>query len=110
MPYVQRSTCGNIDSLHRRPTASATEFIDAEHPELRAFLGQPVVPQGEFDVLDADFVRVIEDVIDTLMVKNILNITDLPSEAQAKLLARKGFRERLSHNALQLFGAPESRN
>ncbi|MES2887966.1 MAG: hypothetical protein V4739_08120 [Pseudomonadota bacterium] len=110
MPYVQRSSGGDIDSLHRLPTPSAREFIDAQHPELRAFLGQPAAPQGEFDVLDADFVRVIEDVIDTLIVKNILNITDLPSEAQAKLMARKGFRERVSHSSLRLFDAPESRN
>ena len=45
----------------------------------------------------------IEDVIDTLIVKNVLNITDLPAEAQAKLFARKSFRERVSKNSLRLF-------
>src|SRR5207244_655857 len=53
--------------------------------------------------LDASFVRVIEDVIDTLIVKNIINITDLPGEAQAKLFARKSFRERVVKNSLRLF-------
>ena len=57
----------------------------------------------DFNRLDADFVRVIEDVIDTLITKNILNITDLPAEAQAKLFARKSFRERVSKSALRLF-------
>ena len=47
--------------------------------------------------------------IDTLIVKNILNITDLPPEAQAKLFARKGFRERQSHGSLHLF-APSGSN
>jgi hypothetical protein len=46
---------------------------------------------------------VIEDVIDTLIVKNIINITDLPGEAQAKLFARKNFRERMSKSSLRLF-------
>ena len=50
--------------------------------------------------------RVIEDVIDTLIGKNLLNITDLPAEAQAKLFARKSFRERISKSSLQLFEQP----
>lgn len=58
-----------------------------------------------FARLDADFVRVIEDVIDTLIARNVINITDLPEQAQAKLFARKSFRERAGRNALDLFGA-----
>ena len=46
--------------------------------------------------------RVLEDVINTLIVKKILNITDLPEQAQAKLFARKRFRERVSKSSLQL--------
>jgi hypothetical protein len=57
-----------------------------------------------FARLDADFVRVIEDVIDTLIERHVINITDLPAEAQAKLFARKSFRERAGRNALDLFG------
>jgi hypothetical protein len=57
-----------------------------------------------FARLDADFVRVIEDVIDTLIARHVINITDLPAEAQAKLFARKSFRERAGRNALDLFG------
>jgi hypothetical protein len=58
-----------------------------------------------FARLDADFVRVIEDVIDTLIARHVINITDLPAEAQAKLFARKSFRERAGRNALDLFGS-----
>jgi hypothetical protein len=57
-----------------------------------------------FARLDADFVRVLEDVIDTLIARHVINITDLPDQAQAKLFARKSFRERAGRNALQLFG------
>ncbi len=57
-----------------------------------------------FARLDADFVRVIEDVIDALIARHVINITDLPAEAQAKLFARKSFRERVGRNALDLFG------
>jgi hypothetical protein len=48
-------------------------------------------------------VRVIEDIIDALIVKNIINITDLPEQAQAKLFARKSFRERITRHSLRVF-------
>jgi hypothetical protein len=60
--------------------------------------------QDDFARLDADFVRVLEDVIDTLIARHVINITDLPEQAQAKLFARKSFRERAGRNALDLFG------
>jgi hypothetical protein len=64
----------------------------------------PAEPNDDgFARLDADFVRVIEDVIDTLIARNVINITDLPDQAQAKLFARKSFRERAGRNALKLF-------
>jgi len=100
MPYIRRNAEGQVDSLHRSADP-ATEFLPDGHPELLAFVGAAARP--EFDQLDADFVRVIEDVIDTLIVKNVINITDLPDQAQAKLFARKSFRERVSKSSLQLF-------
>jgi hypothetical protein len=64
----------------------------------------PKAEDDAFARLDADFVRVIEDVIDTLIARHVINITDLPEQAQAKLFARKSFRERAGRNALDLFG------
>lgn len=102
MPYVRRGPNGQIDSLHRAGEPGM-EFLPDGHPDVAAFVGTP----GEFGQLDAEFVRVIEDVIDTLIIKNILNITDLPAEAQAKLFARKTFRERMAKNSLRLFSDSE---
>jgi len=101
MPYVRRGPDGLIESLHRH-AAPGAEFIAEGHTELMAFIGHSAV-NSDFGKLDADFVRVIEDVIDTLIVKNVINITDLPGEAQAKLFARKSFRERAARNSLRLF-------
>jgi hypothetical protein len=103
MPYVRRNALGQIDSLHRHPDAGASEFVDDQHPDIQAFLGRDSESPEAFSRLDAEFVRVIEDVIDTLIIKNIINITDLPSGAQAKLFARKSFRERVSKSSLRLF-------
>ena len=99
MPYVRRTADGRIESLHR-DAGIATEYVADGDKELLAFVG---AAPSEFSQLDAEFVRVLEDVIDTLIVKNILNITDLPDQAQAKLFARKSFRERVSKSSLQLF-------
>ena len=100
MPFIRRNAEGAIDSLHRRDEGAA-EFLPDDHPDVRAFLGA----SGEgFASLDADFIRVIEDVIDALISKNVINITDLPLEAQTKLFGRKGYRERTGKDALELFG------
>ena len=106
MPFIRRNAQGTVDSLHRRDDGGA-EFLPDDHPDVRAFLGAGA-PQGDgFASLDADFIRVIEDVIDTLISKNVINITDLPIEAQTKLFGRKGYRERASKDALKLFGDDE---
>ena len=105
MPYVRRNAEGQIDSLHRRDPGDA-EFRRDDDPEVLAFLApRPVAdsPQQDFNRLDADFVRVIEDLIDALISRNVLNITDLPEQAQAKLFARKSFRESQSRRSLRLF-------
>ena len=100
MPYVRRFADGRLASLHREAEPGASEFLPDDHPDVQAFIGR----EAGFARLDADFVRVLEDVIDTLVAKNLLNITDLPLEAQNKLFSRKSFRERRSQHSLRLFG------
>jgi hypothetical protein len=104
MPYVRRDAQGEVASLHRHAEAGTSEFLPDDHPHVRSFLALPAGESEGFARLDADFVRVLEDVIDTLVSKNLINITDLPPEAQAKLFSRKSFRERTSQNSLRLFG------
>ena len=108
MPFIRRNALGAVDSLHRRDDGGQ-EFLPDDHPDVRAFLGAgPAEHQEAFASLDADFIRVIEDVIDTLISKNVINITDLPVGAQTKLFGRKGFRERATKDALRLFGDDEA--
>ena len=105
MPYVRRNAQGQLASLHRQAEPGTTEYLNDDHPDVQAFVGHSgSTPPQEFARLDADFVRVLEDVIDTLVAKNLINITDLPPEAQAKLFSRKSFRERSTQHSLRLFG------
>ena len=104
MPFVRRNPEGAVASLHRSDDAGGLEFLPDDHADVRAFLGAGPADSEGFGRLDADLVRVLEDVIDTLIVKNVINITDLPEQAQAKLFARKTFRERVTRHSLKLFG------
>jgi hypothetical protein len=115
MPYAVRNAEGQLVSLHRHDPGIG-DFVAGDHPDVRLFLGlsqvvadtgsdpdpDPEVEAG-FTQLDADFIRVLEDVVDALTSRNLLNITDLPEVAQSKLYARKSFRERRNQNALDLF-------
>jgi hypothetical protein len=107
MPYAVRDPQGHILSLHRHDPGVG-EPVHADDPDVRRFLGLtdaggvPAGEDAEFERLDAEFIRVLEDVIDALLSRNVLTITDLPDVAQSKLFDRKSFRERRPSNALDL--------
>lgn len=118
MPFVERDANGRIVAVRLAADAAAGEFLSPEDPQILGFLDQVVLagatgpadpPVDGFDALDADFVRVIEDVIDALISRNIINLTDLPVGAQSKLIQRKGLRDRMGRPALQLFGDDQDR-
>lgn len=102
MPYVLRDASGQIVSLHRTAVEGA-QSVSAEHPDVVAFLGRDP-EEYQFASMDADLVRVLEDLIDVLIRRNVLCVTDLPAEAQAKLFDRKHFREGMHGHSLKLFG------
>jgi hypothetical protein len=104
MFYVVRNSDGSILSVSRVPVPGSEPRTGLE-PDIVAFFGQPATNSG-FDAVDAGFVRVLEDLIDTLMSKGVIRHTDLPDAAQKKLLLRKGLRSRLS-GALDLLGSDE---
>lgn len=76
----------------------ADEPIDDDAYELVDFLQdeQANTPVVEFKRSDRDLIRVLEDVIDLLTVKGIIQFTDLPKAAQQKLLSRQTIRHRIA--------------
>lgn len=85
MLYVQRDEKGKVIGLTMSASDETAEEASLTDPEVAGFLS------------DSDFglIRVIEDLIDVLVDKNIMNITDLPESAQLKLLYRKDTRSLL---------------
>ena len=108
MFYVLRDAAGQISSLHRDPVVGA-QTLYADNPEVRVFMGLDE-DQQQFAHMDAGLVRVLEDLIDALIRRNVLCITDLPMEAQLKLFDRKHFREGGQAHALDLFNPGPGRS
>lgn len=104
MPYVQRNAAGKIESVHRQPQPHATEFLAAGDPQLLAFFDGSGEAES-FEGLDAQFVRVAEDLVEVLLAKNLIAITDLPPQAQAKYLNRRVYRDQQSGRTTTPFAA-----
>lgn len=104
MFHVLRNSDGSIASLARDERPGG-ELLADEHPDIQRFLGNRS-GTARFNEADAEFVRVLEDLIDTLIMKNVIRHTDLPDAAQRKLMLRKGLRNRM-HGALNLLGGDE---
>jgi hypothetical protein len=92
MFYVARDSAGNICEVHPAPQGNANEALPADHPEALQFIHERW-RQNELHELDRDFVRVIEDIIELLIAKDLILFTDLPSKVQEKLLRRKEVRQ-----------------
>lgn len=58
-------------------------------------------PTNPLSQTDADLARVLEDLVDVLITRGVIQFTDLPEAAQAKLLERRETRASLN-NRLQL--------
>ena len=101
MYFVLRDATGQITSLHRDPVVGA-QVLPSDHPEIRQFMGDGSEGR-QFATLDASFLRVLEDLIDALIRRNVLCITDLPMEAQLKLFDRKHYREGAQGHSLDLY-------
>jgi hypothetical protein len=96
VPYAHRNARGEIESLHRSATLDAVEYLPQSAQEVQRFLGREEAKEARDDYaqLDADTVRVLEDLLDVLLARSLMRITDLPPAAQAKYFARKELRDR----------------
>ena len=83
MLYVKKDDAGNIVAFNHHKTKECSELFD---------LGQELKLSSSLQS-DLSMIRVLEDLVQTLLKKSIINLTDLPKEAQQKLTAREKLRE-----------------
>lgn len=92
MKYVRKSAGGDIIAISQEPLGPEWEQAAEDEEAVRLFLG--VAGDVDLRSSDASFIRVLEDLIDVLVDRNVIRFTDLPPPAQAKLAHRQGMRER----------------
>ncbi|KTD20529.1 hypothetical protein E3983_05855 [Legionella israelensis] len=96
MVYVKRDKNGKIYALFNTKRAGLEE-ISLDNPELLDFfIHSDKSEEFNFLISDIQFIRVLEDLIDILIEKNIITITDFPAPVIEKLLKRQNVRKYLS--------------
>ncbi|MEQ8603054.1 MAG: hypothetical protein RIB45_07020 [Marivibrio sp.] len=98
MPYVSRDEDGHISGIADKSAPHAREFLPNDHPEVLRYLrgASPQAMRATLSDSDTDMARITEDILDVLISRNMINFTDLPVEAQRKLVARQRIRRNLS--------------
>ncbi|MEN8108530.1 MAG: hypothetical protein ABFS22_11060 [Pseudomonadota bacterium] len=92
MPYVKRNAEGQIIGLSEHPQDGDGEDLSLGDPEIQAFLSRA---RYQLSSSDTETIRVIEDLVDVLIQKKLLLLTDLPQAAQKKLMERQRMRSKL---------------
>jgi hypothetical protein len=96
MLYVQRDGDGAIIAIFNAPNEQARESILPHSNELNHFLqssADPASAQAFLESSDRELVRVLEDLIELLVEKKLVMVTELPAIARQKLLFRKQARD-----------------
>lgn len=97
MVFVKRDLSGKIIALYKEAKIEGMESLPLDHLEVVAFLTR-CDDEQQYAMLQSDLqlIRVIEDVIEILMSKSLINITDFPPTVVEKLMSRRGIRSQLS--------------
>ncbi len=114
MLYVSRNSKGQITGVFPKPYAKAQEALPEDHPDIVHFFSREQVSaqdtsnkgttaesskqashHEELAASDREMIRVLEDVIEILVKKNIITFTELPQQAQQKIINRKQIRKQL---------------
>ncbi len=101
MPYVKRDEQGRITAVNLEPGEGLAE-VPPGSPELLEFMRKLELEQSSLEQSDMRLVRVLEDLIDLLIARDVIRFTDLPLPAQEKLMERRTMRQSLG--ALDLLG------
>jgi len=103
MLYVERNDQGEIIAVRKSQNLPQDEFKPAIDGEIIDFLGKNSPKDSIFHLLasmDMEIIRILEDLIDLLVGKNLIMFSELPQKAQEKLLCRKQIRNHISKNAI----------
>lgn len=113
MPYAIRNEKGEIIALTSQPNRENDVKVTFSDPDVIEFLTRDAsgnIVKSKFHELlmhDLQQIRILEDLIDLLIEKDIILFSELPQTAQEKLLHKKMKREDyLKNNTILVDDAP----
>ena len=105
MLFVERSPNGKIAALHSSPHPNAGEHKTIVDEEVLEFLHTTVSADSRkllLSLSDMGIIRLLEDLIDLLIQKNIILFTELPEQARDRITERKRLRETMTSQDLMV--------
>ena len=88
MPFVKRDGVGNVIAISQEPGSEFDEELPNDDPA---------------SATDQDLIRVVEDVVELLISKGLILFTELPADAQQKIMRRQKLRSEMG-SVLNLIG------
>jgi hypothetical protein len=99
MLYAERDDKGIITAISNHPSTPDQEQVtEAELIQFFSESGDSGSYETLLSLLDTRVIRVLDDLIDLLVKKNVIMFTELPDEARQKIGERKKIRRRLQDN------------
>lgn len=92
--FVKRGQTGEVIAASNLIDGDINEYLPNNAVELQEFLhSNKLQRQKILEKSDQDMARVLEDVVNLLIERNLIRFTDLPDAAQKKLLLRREIRD-----------------
>lgn len=92
MIYVKRDSTGRVVAVSQEPMEGFSLSDESAADEINEVLASAT--DSLFQSSDLEFIRVLDDVIDLLIAKNLILFTELPEIVQEKYTQRTRMRER----------------
>ncbi len=104
MVFVRRDAVGEIVAVSRDTVAGFGEQVAANDRSLARFVNglqeSEETAAGEWLRSDRNLVRVLEDLIELLEEKSIIDLCELPEDARDKIAHRRELRRRLRESLM----------
>ena len=92
MIYVKRDATGRVIAVSQEPMEGFEQTDESAASEINEVLASAT--DSLFQNSDLEFIRVLDDVIDLLIDKNLILFTELPAVVQENYTQRTQMRER----------------
>lgn len=97
--FIKRNNQGHITAVSTEELSEFKAVNQTENIEVQSFLKDEFFSNSLAET-DAEFIRVLDDLLKVMINKRLIQFTDLPKAAQIKLLNRESLRENSSNVSL----------